>query len=175
MKISKSTVEKLVITDAQMPEGLGTLDPITVFAEDYGPGQGKITITCFGEAWSHYWSHMGEKTKLAEFFRKCDEDYLAGKLKTGIQDEIEDDDEEGLTASLRDRIIKDRRIGDLDKNEARELWDDAGRVDWHDRADICYRVFGDEWWHLTPQKPNHEYVYLCRIIKTVQAALSANA
>lgn len=175
MKISKSTVEKLVITDASMPEGLGTLDPITVIAEDFGPGQGKITITCFGEAWSHYWSHMGERNKLADFFCKCDEHYLAGKLKTGINSEIDDDDPDALIALLQKEIIKDRRQGDINHETARDRWNQAQNYDprW-DGHDLLCEVLGDEYWYCTPKKPNPEYAYLCRIIKTVQAALAAN-
>lgn len=164
MQIEESTVTKLTIRDVP------NLDPVAVIVEDFGPGQGKITITCFGEAWSHYWSHMGENTTLADFFCKCDEGYIAGKLKTGINSEVEDDDEDKLTAALRAQIIQDRRAGEYGTREARELWDDAGYVEWYNRADLCYKVFGDEWYYMTPQKPNHEYVYLCRIIKAVQAA-----
>ena len=34
-------------------------------------------------------------------------------------------------------------------------------------------LMGDEWWYRLPQKPNPDYVYLCRIIRTVQEALGA--
>jgi len=38
MNIMQSTAEKLYITDIK------GLDPITVFLEDFGPSQGRITI-----------------------------------------------------------------------------------------------------------------------------------
>lgn len=175
MKISRSTVEKIVITDAQSPEGLGKLDPITVIAEDFGPGQGKITITCYGDAWSCYWGSMGEKTKLAEFFCGCDEHYLAGKLKTGIDDKIDDDDEEAMSRVLRAKIIKRRRKERFTKEEARDLYDKTAYYNHHhDGTDLLYEVLGDEWWYLTPKKPNPQYEYLCRIINAVKAAFSSN-
>ncbi|MFZ2269067.1 MAG: hypothetical protein WAV95_15940 [Azonexus sp.] len=168
MEIEESTVKKITIRNVQ------NLDPVAVMVEDFGPGEGKITITCFGEAWSHYWSHMGETNKLADFFCSCGEHYLAGKLKTGIRDEVDDDDPEALTALMRKEIIKDRREGDISKGVARERWNKAEGYDsrW-DGHELLYEVFGDEYWYCTPKKPNHEYEYLCRIIKTVQAALSA--
>lgn len=104
MKITESTVKKITITNVQ------NLDPVSVMVEDFGQGEGKITITCFGEAWSHYW----------------------------------------------------RREGDISKETARERWDSN---------ELLYEVFGDEYWYCTPKKPNPEYQYLCRIIKTVQAGL----
>ena len=166
MKITESTVKKITITNVQ------DLDPVSVIAEDFGPGQGKITITCFGEAWSHYWSHMGETNKLADFFCSCDEHYLARKLKTGIKSEVDDDDPDALTELMRKEIIKDRREGDISKETARERWDRAENYDSRlDGHELLYEVFGDEYWYCTPKMPNPDYQYLCRIIKAVQAAL----
>lgn len=168
MRVKHSMVNKLTITDVT------GLDPITVYAEDFGPGQGKITITCFGEAWSHYWSHMGETTKLADFFCSCDEDYLAHKLKTGIDDEIDDDDSELLEQLLKKEIIKDRLTTGIGKDRARELWKRVVALDPHDiteKSDLCFEVLGDEWWYRTPKKPNPNYQYLCCIINAVKAAL----
>lgn len=172
MQVSKSMVEKLVITDAAMPDGMGKLDPITVFAEDFGPGQGKMTITCFGEAWSHYWSSMGEGNKLADFFCKCDTDYIVRKLKTGISQAIDDDDDDALTELLRKQILHNRRNNEITKPHARELWDEAGMVEWGARANICSEVFGDDWYHCMPRKPNPDYTYLTQIVKAVKSALS---
>lgn len=174
MNITKSTVEKIIITGAERFPGCGSLDPISVIVEDFGPGQGKITITCFGEAWSHYWSHMGETNKLMQFFTQCDNDYIVGKLKTGISHEIDDEDDDRLTELLRKEIIKDRRSGDLRKEIARDYWDDTQWVSWDSRADLCYKILGDDWWYMTPKKPNPDYLYLCEIIRAIKAAFNMN-
>ena len=179
MKISETNVRKLIITDAPMPEGRGVLDPISVYIEDFGPGAGKITITCFGEAWSHYWSHMGEQHTLATFFSKCDQHYLAGKLKNGIDHIIRDDDPASVEQALKRKIIERRLEDSFDKETARGLWNEveymaegiAGNAIGDSESELLFHLFGDEWWHCLPKKTNPAYEYLCQIIKTVQAAL----
>lgn len=168
MKITTSQVTKMTIN------GVPNLDPVAVIVENHGKGAGKITITCWGEAWSHFWSHMGESSTLEAFFCGCGEHYLAGKLKSGIRDEIDDDDNEALEALLKAEIVKDRRAGDLTHEKARDLWNEAICVSYGNHADICYDILGDEWGYRMPKKPNHAYEYLCRIILTVQAAFKAS-
>lgn len=73
MRISASTVACLTI------EGATNLDPIRVYLEDYGPGKGRITISCYDAAWVGYWGAMGEKS-IQDFFISCDSDYLAGNM-----------------------------------------------------------------------------------------------
>lgn len=164
MKIEESTVKKLMIT------GVENLDPVAVMVENFGPGQGKITITCFGEAWSNYWSHMGDKTTLEQFFVQAGRDYLICKLKTGIQDEIDDDDSEALEKLLKLKIIKMRRQDDITRKQARDYWNQATGIDWHDRHNVCPEIIGDEWWYTTPKKPNPDYEYLGRVVDTVKSA-----
>lgn len=168
MKVTKSTVEKLTIRDVK------NLDPIAVMVEDFGEGQGKITITCIGEAWSYFWGSMGKQHTLATFFCKCDEHYLAGKLKSGIKSMVTDESEDALTKVLRAEVVRRRRWSKLSKLVARELWDDADfPTDDYGRpnVNIFSDVFGGEWYEYLPTKPNPDYEYLCRIIKTVQEAL----
>ena len=169
MIVTESTVRKLTITAVK------NLDPVAVMVEDHGPGVGKITITCFNDCWTHFWGAMGERHTLTSFFAKCSTPYLAGKLKCGISDEINEDDEEVLTKALRTEIIKRRRDGDIEHDEARDLWDSSdfpvaenGYVD----SSLFYNVFGDDWWDCRPKKPNPDYEYLCRIIDTVKEAFS---
>lgn len=171
MNISKSLVEKLMITGAKMPNGLGTLDPIAVMLEDFGPGAGKITITCFGQAWSNYWGHMGKTHTIRSFFLQASNDYLIGKLDSGIRDEIDDDDIEALKALLKQEIIKERRDNVWSKQVARDLWEAATWVDWETRHDTCAAILGDEWWCCTPKKPNPEYEYLGQIVTVVKEAI----
>jgi len=119
------------------------LDPITVFLEDFELSKGKITITCFGKAWTAYWGGMSGKT-VAEFFCSCDVHYLAGNL-SDIDSEITDFHEIS-------KVIDE----EVDQNTL---------MLYSEKLSIAY---GDEWWRDLPEITNHEYTYLCKIIKAVQ-------
>lgn len=167
MKIVKSVVQKMMILDVK------NLDPVAVIVEDQGPGVGKITITCFSDCWSYFWGSVGEQNTLASFFAKCNTPYLAGKLSQGIKATVNDEDEEVCVAHLRKHIVEARREGDLNKPDARALWNSAecpmdewGRID----PDVFREVFGDDWYDNLPKKTNPDYLYLCRIIDTVKEA-----
>jgi hypothetical protein len=171
VEITTTTVKKLIITDVP------NLDPVHVFLEDIGPRQGKVTINCYNQSWVSYWGGMGERN-IAQFLLSCNEHYIAKNLSPGLDHsvvELGDD----FVNHLRRRIIKDRRARDCDKEYARELWDRAEEVsgvehqqtlfDCHGR--LLDDILGDEWWYRLPEVPNPQYVYLCRIINTVKAAL----
>lgn len=166
MKLSTTQVTKLLITD------LTDMDPIALIVEDFSPGAGKITITSAGEAWTCYWSHMGEHHTLRSFFSKCSTQYLVGKLKTGIDHRIADDDSEALSKLLCKTIIERRREGDLERDKARDLWDDAQSVYFGEHQDLCAEVLGDDWWGCMPKKVNPEYEWLAKIVDTVKAAFA---
>lgn len=165
MQITESTVRKLNISQ------LENLDPISVYLEDFGPGRGKITITCFDASWTNYWGAMGENYDIARFFSKASEDYLANKLTVGgIHQHVTDTD--AIEADARRQVIQQRRDGELSQMDARELFDDIRFfVSPEENQDLLQRIYGDEWWGRLPQKPNPEYEYLCRIIRTIKAAL----
>lgn len=163
MKVSKTTIEKLTITD------LPHFDAIAVMVEPYTPTSGKVTITQFNKAWSYYWSHAGRPIK--EFFVQCDEQYLIDKFCPFLQNEIDDQDEDGLWPVLRKEIIRKRREDDITKSQARELWDDAIRVDRWSRERLFAEVFGDEYWYHYPRKPNPEYARMVKLIGYVQEAI----
>lgn len=59
------------------------LDPIRVITHDIAPGQGRIIIECFGEAWATYWGGMGDQT-LQQFFKDCTTQYLVMNLLPGM-------------------------------------------------------------------------------------------
>ena len=165
MKVNTSTVTKIYITDADK------LDPVTVYAEDVGARKGKITIECYGESWSAYWDGMGNNT-IADFFCSCDEHYIAGKLSS-IRADVPDYD--GLADKAKSEIIKLRKELDIDKTEARQLFDGADNFNGdllsdNEQQKTMSEIFGDEWWYSIPDKPNHRYQYLCRIILAVQTA-----
>ncbi|MGQ5522957.1 hypothetical protein ACUHMQ_06805 [Chitinimonas sp. PSY-7] len=169
MQIEQSTVTKLRIVGAQVDAGW-KLDPITVYIENFQPGQGKITIECFGDAWSNYWGAMGGDRNLEQFFIGCDSDYLARKLKLGIQSTINDED--GLSAHVQAEVLRQRRAGEITKDDAREMYDEAEYLEYHTLDhDLMKRVFGYEWWYAFPKKPNPNYEYLCRVIEAVKAGL----
>lgn len=176
MKIERSEVTKLVITD------IPRLDPITVFAEDIGPRQGKIVIECYGRSWSAYWGGMGERC-IAEFFCSCSVDYIAGRMGE-VQSDITDS--KAIADGARRQIIELRRgqllsnghrLGrhDITTKEARELWEEVEYAHFGDdgwgESKLMEKIFGDEWWYRLPTKPNPDYQYLCRIISAVQDAL----
>ncbi|ENA1584359.1 hypothetical protein ABFW48_003508, partial [Salmonella enterica] len=53
MKVEKIDVLSFVLTD------LERLDPVRVMIENYEPGKGRVTITCYGKAWTAAWFAMG--------------------------------------------------------------------------------------------------------------------
>lgn len=55
------------------------LDPIIVYFEDENPGQGRMTIACYGDAWSAWWGSMGDRT-VREFVAGTDPGYLSGAM-----------------------------------------------------------------------------------------------
>jgi hypothetical protein len=73
MKLEWTSTQTLKISAAP------TIDPIRVFLQDLAPGQGRIIIECYGNAWAAYWRAMGD-TEVAEFVAGVDPDYLASKL-----------------------------------------------------------------------------------------------
>ena len=165
MKISTSMVKKIRITE------LEKLDPLTVIVENFGKGSGKIIIECFGESWSHFWSHMGEQYTLETFFCKASDDYLAGKLCRGREDEP---DWDGMPKHLRGEIVRMRREGEMSKREAREQYDEAGSInsefEVQSNSDLLSLVLGDDWMRCIPDRPTREYKYLCKIIPVVKDA-----
>lgn len=55
------------------------LDPIIVYFEDMAPGRGRITIACYGDAWTGAWGAMGKRT-VRQFVAGVDPGYLSGSL-----------------------------------------------------------------------------------------------
>ena len=55
------------------------LDPIFCYFEDFEPGAGRITVACFGDAWTGAWGAMGDRT-VRKFVAECGADYLSSSL-----------------------------------------------------------------------------------------------
>lgn len=62
-----------------------SLDPVLVILQDIGPGQGRIIVECFGEAWAAYWAGLGNRT-VAQFVSEVGIDYLQTRLTGGKVD-----------------------------------------------------------------------------------------
>ena len=56
MKVTETKVMSLEISE------LRDFDPIRVVTENYGPGRGRITITCEGKAWTGSWFAMSDRS-----------------------------------------------------------------------------------------------------------------
>lgn len=167
MKIVTSQVTKHRITDIE------NLDPLTVIAENFGPGSGKIIIECFGESWAHFWSHMGEQYTLETFFLRASDCYIAGKLCRGREDET---DWDGFPDRIRKEVIRMRKDGEITKKKAREYYDEASSVgseiDAGFQSEFLSEVLGGDWFMELSTKPTREYKYLMRIIPVVKQAFA---
>jgi len=130
------------------------LDPVHVFLEDIGKGQGRITITVYGKAWSSYWGGMGD-CDISEFFCSCNEQYLTEKLAPLLDSTINDIDQLRMDA----------------EKKGVECWRDDP---WND-YEFMQQMYGNDmcdWDDSLPKITNHEYSYLCRIIKGIQDGLN---
>ncbi|WP_145490740.1 hypothetical protein [Yersinia rohdei] len=155
--------------------GLERLDPIEVLVDDYEPGKGKITITCYGKAWTASWFAMSGQT-ISQFFRRCGNDYLIGYLSPQLEQKIDGDNDENINFVKRE-IIKLLRANDITKEDAREYWNEA--VTSEDiKSDICQWLSGsdlagllgdDPYYANWPMVENPSYRYLSRIVDAVKA------
>lgn len=74
-------IEKLPDTETFQIHDAPALDPITVFLQSMGERQGRITVVCYGRAWSAYFGGMPRPIR--DFLSSCDAEYLAGKMEYG--------------------------------------------------------------------------------------------
>lgn len=161
MKITQNNIRKIHATEIK------GLDPISIYLEDFKPGKGKITISCWNKTWHSYWGGMGDRT-IDKFFLSCDNHYLAKNLSS-IRSTVEDYE------SLGEKIKK-YYGDDIDyflKSEIESMGDE--QEEWHcwlrSNGEIMDEVFGEEWWYDIPTKENHEYTYLCRVIDATKEIL----
>lgn len=147
MKSTESTIKKLLITD------IPSLDPVKVFIENIAEGQGQITITCYGQAWTAYWGGMGPQA-LEEFFCSCNVSYIANKLT--------DEDPEVVDTEALNEMAEKNGIASY-------------RDDPQNDYELLEKLFGSDmydWYDSIPKRQNHKYAYVCRIIEAVQSALN---
>jgi hypothetical protein len=60
--------------------GAPRLDPIRAYLQDLMPGQGRITIECYGAAWACYFASIGSGRTIEQFVREAGADYLVNAL-----------------------------------------------------------------------------------------------
>ena len=170
MKVERSQVTKLVITDVERH------DPIHVYLEDYGDNQnGRVTISEWGNSWSCFWGSMG--SSLVEFIQSINNHYWIGKLDSNLISEI-DADNDANAEYAKKQVIKLRNDNEIDKYEAREYWDlieESGNV----KDDCCNSFIGDKLttlfddaWHGDwPTIPNPQYLRMESRLNAVREAL----
>lgn len=56
-----------------------TLDPVTVFMQDFGGGCGRLLVECWSTAWAAYWGAMGARD-VREFVIDAHADYIANRM-----------------------------------------------------------------------------------------------
>jgi hypothetical protein len=165
MKVETSCVTKLYVTEVP------SLDPITVFLENFGSGQGKLIVECYGQSWSAFWGGMG--TDLLSFIRQANSDYIACKMFTGA---IQVYDPETLESTLKKEVLRRRFARDLTQQEAWELMYKIETSDFehpfHLNSQMMADLVGDDWRVAMPVKDNPDFVYLKRIIDTVKLAIA---
>jgi len=144
------------------------LDPITLFLENFKPGEGKITINCYTSSWTAYWGSMSGRT-IEQFFADENEHYLAKNLST-IDSSVPDLD--ATKDHAKTELLQERRRQYIGQAEARERFDRIEDLSDLDNARAMAEVFGDEFYHSIKSITNPEYAYLCRVIKAVQEGLS---
>lgn len=163
MKLQVSTNIKLGLTE------LDRLDPVTIYLENFEPGRGRITITCFRKSWSA----MSGRT-VEQFFVSCDDEYLAGNLST-CRSHVPITDMGELGEYLRGKIIQQRRCGELEKDDALKFWNEADSVtltnDYCSNTELMEAVLGEDWWMDLPEKENPDYTHLIRVIQAVREGL----
>lgn len=72
MKIETSTCQVYTVS------GVQTLDPITVFVQEFENALGRIVVHCWGKAWSCFFNHGCNS--ILEFVSTLGVDYLSEKL-----------------------------------------------------------------------------------------------
>ncbi|HFU4523188.1 TPA: hypothetical protein ACGPBP_001631 [Klebsiella variicola] len=170
------TIEKMDVLSFTIT-GAERLDPVRVMIENYEPGKGRITVTCYGQAWTGAWFAMGGDTVQA-FIQRVSNEYLIGYFDPQMESTVDDDNDENLIF-VKSEIIKLRRQLEISYEEARSMWDEAENAD-DVKACCCdflvgdklLTLFGDDPWYAGwPSVPNPKYQYLDRILNAVRVGL----
>lgn len=145
MQFHRPKVESFTLTEM---EGL---DPISVYITNYAPGKGKITIDCFGNAWTAAWGAMGGLT-VQEFLIESDNDYLIRKM---IGDVYQID---------FDKINADGQRLDRPLCVTSE-------VEIAEEHEVLEALYGPDWRMDLPSCKTPQYAYLNNILNHIKLAL----
>ena len=85
------TVERIDLL-AFTISGVERLDPVRVMIENYEPGKGRITITCYGKAWTGAWFAMSGDS-VQDFIKRVSNEYLIGYFDPGLRITVDDDND----------------------------------------------------------------------------------
>lgn len=175
MQITESQVTKITVTGAKTCDGF-SLDPISIYLEDYGQGKGRLTVGCWDATWSFFWGAMGNRS-LAEFIIGTNNGYLANKLKRDGE-KFSELDIDALEIQVKKEIIRDRREGTLGTVQARELWDRLGDMDFEmplhpecEEVDYLEKVLGPDWLEALPERTSTHGRWLWDILNVVREVL----
>lgn len=171
MKITETKVLSLEISE------LRDFDPIRVMTENYGPGRGRITVTCEGKAWTSAWYAMSDRS-VEQFFCDCGNDYLITNMAGNVSSEIDNDNEANMRFMFGE-VLRLRREGEISKDQARVCWEEIDGSD-DIKSTVCgyasviseVPYFSTEPWYLPwPSVPNPAFIRLNSMFDIVRAAL----
>ncbi|WP_272693191.1 hypothetical protein [Providencia sp. PROV059] len=171
MKITETKVLSLEISE------LLDFDPIRVMTENYGPGRGRITVTCEGKAWTSAWYAMSDRS-VEQFFCDCGNDYLITNMAGNVSREINNDNEANMRFMFSE-VLRLRREGEISKDQARVCWEEIDGSD-DIKSTVCgyssviseVPYFSTEPWYLPwPTIPNPAFIRLNSMFDIVRAAL----
>jgi len=114
MIVEKSFIQKILISEVQ------GLDPITVYLEQLGERQGKITVEYASKSWSTFFSGCGD-SGIATFVSKLSSEYLIDRFAPQITKYVPNFEQ--FDAEMRMKIVEMRRQDELSKDFARALFD----------------------------------------------------
>ncbi len=80
------------------------LDPIDVIMIDHAPGQGRLIVRCYAQAWTAWWGAMGDND-VRSFVCTATADYVAGRLLYGPGD-LQRSRARKLQESYVERIVR---------------------------------------------------------------------
>jgi hypothetical protein len=67
-------VEKEIQVSAVELSQIPAFDLVNVYWEEFGHGRGRVTITCYGEAWNAYWYRVEVKVDSWGYLRPIEAD-----------------------------------------------------------------------------------------------------
>jgi hypothetical protein len=104
----------------------------SVKIDEWGNGNGELSISSDHGSWSYGWRGTGTAT-LKDFIIGAGEHYLVDKLVGRVRGEW---NPEETKRKIQGEIIENRRHGYYDREEARELWNELECCTWDMGPDI---------------------------------------